>query len=105
MSAIQIDIPEKQLMDFCQKWKISEFALFGSVLRQDFGPHSDIDVLITHMPGAKWNLYDLVHMIRELEAIFGRKVDLINRVGIEKSPNILLRQKILESIQVIHHAA
>lgn len=104
MAQIQIEIPYDQIADFCKRWKIQEFALFGSVLREDFGPDSDIDVLITHTSDAKWNLYDLVHMTEELEAIFGRKVDILNRQGIERSDNHLLRQIILNSARIIHAA-
>lgn len=105
MSQVQINIPYEQLEAFCKKWKITELAFFGSVLREDFRPDSDIDVLVTFIPSPGWSLFDRVDMQEELEAIFGRKVDLVNRRGIEKSRNYLRRKAILESAQVILHVA
>ena len=72
----QINIPTKSINSFCRKWKVNEFALFGSVLRKDFGPDSDIDVLIEFEPGAKVGLIRLGGMHLELSEIFGRPVDL-----------------------------
>lgn len=104
MSKLQIDIPYKQIVDFCARWKVKEFALFGSVLREDFRPESDIDVLVSFYPDARWSLFDLATMIEELEGVFGRKVDLLTRRGVERSQNYLRRKNILESAQVIHAA-
>ena len=101
---IKIEIPKDKIADFCRRWKISEFALFGSVLREDFGSESDVDVLITFASDAKWGLLSLAQMNRELESIFGRKVDLVSRRGIETSRNYLRRKAILNSAQVIHVA-
>ena len=100
----KIKIPQDKIADFCKRWKISEFALFGSILRDDFGPNSDIDVLITLASDSHWGLLALVHMNRELESIFGRKVDLVSRRGIEASRNYIRRNAILKSAQVIHVA-
>ncbi len=57
-----IDLPKTKIAEFCKKWKIREFSLFGSVLRKDFRPDSDIDVLVTFSEDAKHTLFDLVHM-------------------------------------------
>lgn len=97
-----IDIPPKRVAAFCQRWKIAEFALFGSVLRDDFRPDSDIDVLVTFAPDAEWSLFDHVDMQDELSLLFERKVDLISRRGIELSRNYHRRQAILESAQPIY---
>lgn len=92
---MKIEIPREQITEFCERWKITEFALFGSVLREDFGPESDIDVLVTFDPNASWSLFDLVRMDEEAAAIFGRKVDLVERRLVEESDNYLRRDGIL----------
>jgi predicted nucleotidyltransferase len=101
---IRIDVPNEKIAEFCQKWKITEFSLFGSVLREDFRPDSDIDVLVTFGEKAKHTLFDLVHMEDELKQIFGRKVDLVSRRGIESSRNYIRRNAILNSAEVIYAA-
>lgn len=87
---------------FCQRYHIRELSLFGSVLRDDFRPDSDIDVLAEFHNGVRYNLAQLVEMGDELEVIFGRKVDFIDRKAIEQSPNYIRRQAILDSAQVIY---
>jgi uncharacterized protein len=83
-------------------WQITEFALFGSVLRDDFRSNSDIDILVTFSPEAHHTLFDLVHMENQLKEIFQRNVDLVSRRGIETSLNHLRRNEILSSAQVIY---
>jgi len=90
--------------EFCQKWRIAELALFGSALRPDFGPASDVDVLVTFAADAHPSLFDLVQMEEELEEIFGRTVDLVSRRGIESSRNYIRREAILRSAQVLYAA-
>jgi predicted nucleotidyltransferase len=97
-----IEIPTDKITDFCQRWKITEFALFGSVLRDDFRSDSDVDILVTFDPDAHRTLFDLVDMQDELEVMFGRKVDLVSRRGIERSRNYLRRKAILNSAQIIY---
>ena len=106
MAMIQtaLPLPEKEIQAFCDRWQIIEFALFGSILRDDFRPDSDIDVLVTFLPEAHHNLFDLVHMANELKAIFHREVDLVSRRGLERSLNYLRRNEILSSAQVIYAA-
>ncbi len=100
----QIGIDPNQLAAFCERWKIGELALFGSVLREDFRPDSDIDLLVTFMPGARWSLFDLAHMQAELEEMFGRQVDLVEREAVEKSSNYIRRKSILRNPEVIYAA-
>ncbi len=97
----RIAIDRERLRDFCRRWQISELALFGSVLRDDFRPESDVDVLVTFAPGANRSLFDYSAMEEELTAILGRKVDLVNRQAIEQSANWLRRRAILESAERI----
>ncbi len=95
----RIAIPDKALAAFCRRWKISELAFFGSVLRADFGPESDVDVLATFVVDANWSLFDHLHMEEELAQLLGRKVDIVDRRVIEKSENWIRRRAILESAQ------
>lgn len=99
---VNIPLPMDAIREFCQRWSIVEFALFGSVLREDFNSESDIDVLVQFREDAHLTLFDLVKMGDEIEAIFGRKVDLIDRKGVEESPNYLRRKEILNSARVIY---
>ncbi len=105
MAKPRIDVPDGEIGDFCKRWKIVEFAFFGSVLTGDFGPDSDVDVLVTFAPDHGWSLFDHVGMEDELSEILGRKVDLISRHGIEQSRNYIRRKAILSSAQVIYAAA
>lgn len=100
----RIPIPMEAVRDYCSRWKVTEFALFGSVLRDDFSPDSDIDVLVLFAPDAGATLFDLVDMEDELSAMFGRKVDLVSRRGIEQSRNHIRRRAILDSAEVIYAA-
>lgn len=104
MSRIKIKIPKEKIIEFCKRWNVSEFALFGSSLRADFRPDSDVDVLVSFAPQAHVTLFDMVHMQDELKAIFGRDVDLVSKRGVESSRNYLRRKRILESAEVIHVA-
>jgi uncharacterized protein len=101
---MKLDLPQKKIAEFCRKWRIKEFALFGSALGDEFRPDSDIDVLVTFAPNARWTLFDHVEMQEELRSILGRKVDLVSRHGIERSRNQIRRQAILESARVIYAA-
>ena len=98
----RIDIPSDKIADFCRRWQITELALFGSVLRDDFGPHSDVDVLVGFGEDARHTLFDLDKMELELKEIIGREVDLVSRRGLEASRNYLRRNSILKSAQVIY---
>ena len=97
-----IEIYMKKIAEFCQKWQVTEFALFGSILRDDFRPDSDIDVMVQFHPDAHPTFSTLDLMETELKTIFHRDVDLITRQGIEASRNYLRRREILSSAQVIY---
>jgi hypothetical protein len=101
---IQIALPEAKVGEFCRKWKIAELALFGSVLREDFRSSSDIDVLVSFEPHARWSLLDVVEMQNELEAVLGRKVDLVERSAIERSENYIRRRHVLDSAEPVYVA-
>ena len=104
MAELQLAIPEEEIASFCHRWKVNELALFGSVLRGDFGPDSDVDVLVSFAPDARWSLFDLVTMQDELQAILGREVDLLDRVAVEQSENYIRRKAILSNLEVIYAA-
>ena len=104
MTTPRINIPRETIAQFCKKWKIREFALFGSVLRDDFRPDSDIDVLVTFTDDAKHTLFDLVHMEKELNEILGREVDIVSRRGIESSRNYIRKNAILSSAEAVYAA-
>ena len=97
-----IDIPRKKIVGFCHKWKVREFSVFGSVLRDDFRSDSDIDVMVDFEPEAKRTLFDIVSMTDELKEIFGREVDLITRRAVEQSRNYIPRKAILSSMEVVY---
>lgn len=100
----RITFPHQPVEAFCRRWKITELSAFGSVLREDFGPASDVDVLVTFAPEARWTLFDMVRMRDELSEILGRDVDLLSRRGVEASRNPIRRKAILSSVQVIYAA-
>lgn len=102
LQQVQIDLPMDKIAAFCQRWGITEFALFGSVLRDDFRPDSDVDVLVTFAPETKWSFRDYLHAEEELQQLFGRKVDLVERRAVQESRNYIRRQAILESARAIY---
>ncbi|HET7229934.1 MAG TPA: nucleotidyltransferase family protein [Longimicrobium sp.] len=87
--------------EFCRRWHITEFALFGSVLRDDFRPDSDVDVLVTFQPGIRRSLFDRAAMLEELREMFGRNVDLAEKSQIE---NPFIRKRVLAQNRVIYAA-
>jgi predicted nucleotidyltransferase len=95
----QLKVSPVQIAEFCQRWKITEFALFGSVLRDDFRSNSDIDVLVTFAPEPGWSLFDWVDMKDDLKALFGREVDIADKQGLK---NPYRRHEILKTCQVIY---
>ncbi len=97
-----IPLPTEEITAFCNKWELTEFALFGSVLREDFRPDSDIDVMVQFHPNAHLTFSTLDQMGTELKTLFQRDVDLITRKGIETSRNYLRRHEILSSAKIIY---
>ncbi len=104
MTIQHLDLPIAQIKVLCDRWQITEFALFGSVVRDDFNPTSDIDVLITFAPNARKGLLTLARIKHELEDLFGRDVDIATKKSIEQSRNPSRSQAILRSAQVIYVA-
>jgi len=102
MAITTIELPMDAIARFCDRWQVTELALFGSVLRDDFRPDSDIDVMVQFHPEAYPTFSSLDQMEAELKTIFYREIDLITRQGIETSRNYLRRQEILSSAQVVY---
>jgi len=102
MTISAIELPMEKIVEFCDRWQVNKFALFGSVLRDDFRSDSDIDVMVQFCPNAYPTFCTLGQMEAELKTIFHRDVDLITREGVETSRNYLRRHEILSSAQVIY---
>jgi len=101
----RIPIPNSAIADFCKRWKITELALFGSVLRDDFRPSSDVDVLVTFAPDTSHTLLSLSQMQAELSKIVGRPVDILTRRSVEAHHNPWLKHDILRGSSVVYQAA
>ena len=100
----KLRVSKETIENFCKKWKITEFALFGSVLREDFRPDSDVDVLVTFSPDSDWDIEHLLDMREELEALFGRAVDLVEKRLVEESRNYIRRKHILSHMEAVYAA-
>lgn len=96
-----IPIPQRELAEFCRRHDIQRLALFGSILRDDFQPDSDIDVLVVFSPDARVGMFGLTRMQAELSQLLGRKVDL-------NTPGFLserIRDEVLRDAEVQYVAA
>ena len=98
----QVAIPKDALAAFCRKHGIKRLSIFGSALREDFGPESDIDVLVEFEPGRIPGLFGVAGMESELSELFGRDVDLVTRSEVEESRNYIRRESILASTEVVY---
>ena len=99
MSKIRVRVPRKKIAEFCKRWKVVEFSLFGSILREDFNPDSDVDVLVTFAPDAQVSLFDMVQMQLELKAIFARDVDMVEKASLN---NPYRRREILQTAKRVY---
>jgi hypothetical protein len=97
----RLEIPHEAIAEFCRKWKVKELAIFGSALGNDFRPDSDVDVLVVFEDDAKWDLFDHMRAEDELERIFGRELDLVEKRAIT---NPFRRYHILRNHEVIYAA-
>ena len=96
-----IDIPENRLTELCRKWKVTELSLFGSILREDFSPSSDVDVLVNFDPAAPWSLWDLMDMKEQLEALFGHSIHMVEKEALR---NPFRKRQILSTYEVVYAA-
>jgi hypothetical protein len=106
MLTTQIELPMDKIADFCRRWKIARLEVFGSVLRDDFRPDSDLDFLFTPGPDFErekvYGPWAHNHMAEDLAALLGREVDLIEHADIERHRNWIRRKHILETAQTIY---
>jgi uncharacterized protein len=100
--SVGISVDRQTITEFCQRRRITELALFGSVLRDDFRPDSDVDVLVSFADDARWSLLDHIAMEEELSQLLGRKVDLVSRRAIERSKNWVRSGAILSQAEPIY---
>lgn len=105
MDVPNLDISATKLAEVCQRWRIAELELFGSVLRDDFRESSDVDFLVTFVPGTPWSLLDLARLKLELEDLLGRSVDLIEKPALRRHHNPWLRHSILQESKRVYPAA
>jgi len=102
MIAHGIDLNSQAIRVFCRKWNIVELSVFGSILREDFRPDSDVDFLADFDPAAQWDLCDHMDMKEELGLIVGREVDLLTKYSVISSGNRFYKKAILSAtVQVI----
>ncbi len=98
---LPVPIDMERIAAFCKRWGFRELSLFGSVLRDDFGPGSDVDVLVSLSDGSQWGYWNWPETVDELESIFGRRVDLVFE---EAMKNPFRRREILSTREVLHAA-
>lgn len=96
-----LELDAARIRDLCRRWRIAEFSLFGSVLRSDFRPDSDVDVLVSFEPGAPWSLFDIVRLQDELTALFGRESHVVEARALR---NPFRRAEILRTRKVVYAA-
>jgi hypothetical protein len=101
---LRMPLPMAQIASFCQRWSIARLEVFGSALRDDFRPDSDLDLVATYAPEARWSLLDRVRMKLELEDMLGREVDLLNRRALEKARSRARAAAILTQSEPIYVA-
>lgn len=95
----KIKVDRERIAAFCQKWKVKELSLFGSALRDDFKPDSDVDILVELAPNHGLSLYEWLDMIDELREIFEREVDLVAKSGLK---NPFRRKEILSTAELVY---
>jgi len=98
--SVPLHISFEALADFCRRYQVRELALFGSMLREDHRPDSDVDLLVSFAPAARVTFLSLARMQRELEALLGRKVDLVPKDGLKP----IIREHILATARVLYAA-
>ncbi len=103
-ASARISLPQDEIQAFCRRHQIRRLALFGSVLRDDFRPDSDVDVLVDFEEGAEPGLLEMVAIQDELSEILGRPVDLVERKAVESSENYIRRRHILDTAETVYVA-
>jgi predicted nucleotidyltransferase len=104
MTPMNLGVGAERIAEFCRRWKITRLAVFGSFVRGELRPGSDIDLLVTFSPDADWTMFDHFAMEEELSHLFGREVDLVSVRAVEENPNPISRRAILDSARQIYAA-
>jgi uncharacterized protein len=104
MDSLSIELHRHEIVEFCTRWKVTELSLFGSAVRGELTPQSDVDVLVRFENDLRPRLTELDEMSRELSRIFSRSVDLVERTAVESSSNYIRRQHILQSAEPVYVA-
>jgi len=104
MATMNLGVEMERIADFCRRWKISSLSIFGSAVRGELQPDSDIDLLVTFRSDADWTMFDHFTMEDELTRLLGREVDLISVRAVEENPNPITRREILDSARQIYAA-
>jgi len=104
MAPMNLGVEMERIADFCRRWKINRLAIFGSAVRGELQPDSDIDLLVTFRSDADWTMFDHFTMEDELTRLLGREVDLISVRAIEENPNPITGREILDSARQIYAA-
>ena len=99
MKTKKIVVSKKKIGEFCQRWEIVEFSLFGSILRDDFNEQSDVDILVVFAENAEIGLFEIAQIKIELEELYGRPVDVIEKASLR---NPYRREEILKTAQVFY---
>jgi uncharacterized protein len=102
VASLRLPLPMDQIAGFCRRWNIARLEVFGSALRDDFRPDSDLDLVATYAPETCWSLLDRVRMKLELQDLLGREVDLLNRRALEKPSARPRAAAILAQAQVLY---
>jgi uncharacterized protein len=95
----RVELDREAVADFCRRWRVRELSLFGSALRDDFGPESDLDFLVSFEPGAALDIHRYLAMKDELEVTYRRPVDLVEKEALR---NPWRRHEILRTREVIY---
>ena len=101
MATLTLPLPMEAIRRYCQRWNMRALALFGSVLRPDVRPDSDVDVLVTCHADAERGLLSHVKMPQDLATVLSRPVDLVSTRALERSANWVRREAILNTAQVM----
>jgi len=101
MQKKRFSIPRRKIATFCNRWNVSQLSIFGSALRKDFKRNSDVDVLVSFRRRARVSVFDIAEMQVELESLFARPVDLVEKAGLR---NPYRRREILRTARVVYAA-
>lgn len=101
----EVFVDRVRMAELATRWGIRELSVFGSAVRGEQRPDSDLDILVSFYPDKEWDLFDLLHLKDELDVVFGRDVDLVEREAIESSDNWIIKREILSTAEMLYASA